>query len=120
MQISHRTAVALFGSLLLAGLCGDAIAQQSQTLKQHLVGSWTLLSARNTTSSGSTDAIYGPRGIGTLIFEPNGRFVVVLVNPDVPKFVSHNRLVAAPAEFEAAYYSTWKGVPSPISTAWTR
>jgi hypothetical protein len=38
-----------------------------------------------------------------LIFEQSGRFAVVLVNPDIPRFASNNRTVATPSEFEAAY-----------------
>jgi hypothetical protein len=83
------------------GLAAHAFAQQS--LNQQLVGTWLLVSAENVKADGSATDIFGPHGKGILIFQPNGRFAYVLVNPDVPKFASNNRAIAAPAEFEAAY-----------------
>jgi len=101
MRIFTSTWVAVVAILLLAGVCNHAIGQQ--TLKQQLVGSWTVTSARNFKPDGTTEDIYGPRGIGIFIFDEHGRFAIVLVNPDIPRFASNNRRVATPAEFAAAY-----------------
>jgi hypothetical protein len=64
---------------------------QPGTLKDQLVGSWTLVSTRTTRPDGSIYGPYGPNEKGTLIFDRSGRFALILVNPDVPKFQSNNR-----------------------------
>ena len=66
-----------------------------------------MLSGRNIKADGTSDHIFGPNGKGILIFQQNGRFVFVLLNPDVPKFKSNNRIVATPEELKAAYQGSF-------------
>jgi hypothetical protein len=101
----HGRSIVRVFALMVVGLLlmpGSAASQQ-KTLKEQLVGTWMMLSARNIKADGTSEDIFGPNGKGILIFQQNGRFAFVLVNPDIPKFASNNRVVAAPAEFEAAY-----------------
>ena len=97
IKISFRAAAAL--GVAMASTA--AIAQQP--LKDQIIGTWLLVLAENVNANGSTTNIFGPNGKGILVFQPNGRFAYVLVNPDVPKFASDNRAVGTPAEFAAAY-----------------
>jgi hypothetical protein len=64
---------------MLAGLIQPANAQ-STGLKDQLVGSWTLVSLRTSRPDGSTDEPYGSDGKGTLIFDRNGGFALILLN----------------------------------------
>lgn len=67
-----------------------AVAQQ-ELLKNQLIGSWTLVSTRTTRPDGSVYGPYGPHETGTLIFESNDRFAIILIDPDVPRYASNNR-----------------------------
>ena len=73
-------------ALGLALSAGDATAQSAKDL----VGVWTPV---------SVDA-YGPNPKGSLIFEANGRYSLQLMRPDLPKYLSNNRLQGTPAEYK--------------------
>jgi hypothetical protein len=100
--MSRRSTLAMtITAALLLGIAPPAVAQQ-ETLKNQLVGSWALVSTRTTRPDGSIYGPYGPNEKGILIFERNGRFALILVNPDVPKFASNNRELPTPDEAVAA------------------
>jgi hypothetical protein len=73
----------------------------AQTAKD-LVGTWANVSNVNIRQDGSKVDLFGPHGTGTAIFEGNGRYMIMNVNPDVPKFASNNRAQGTPAENKAA------------------
>jgi hypothetical protein len=85
-------------SLALA-LSGIAAAQSAKDV----LGTWTLLTA---------DA-FGPNPKGAAIFEANGRFSIMLMRADLPKYESNNRTQATPAEYKStvdgsiAYFGTY-------------
>jgi Lipocalin-like domain len=56
-----------------------------------VVGSWSLVSLTATTS-GSEVEVLGPHPHGQLIFGSDGRYVLVGVRADLPKFALDNRL----------------------------
>lgn len=103
-----RSGFMLFTTLVagVAILPASTMAEQ-KSLKEQLVGTWMMLSARNIKADGSADYIFGPNGKGILVFQQNERFAFVLVNPDVPKFASNNRVVATPEELRAAYQGSF-------------
>jgi Lipocalin-like domain len=101
MERQKTLSILAAAALGFASPSASALAQQS--LKEQLVGTWLLVLAENVNANGSATDIFGQKGKGILIFQPNGRFAYVLVNPDVPKFASNNRAAGTPAEFEAAY-----------------
>jgi hypothetical protein len=73
----------------------------AQTAKD-LVGTWKNVSNTATSSGGKTSTTFGPNGTGMAIFAPDGRFVVVNINPDTPKFASNNRVNGTAEENKAA------------------
>ena len=73
----------------------------AQTAKD-LVGTWTNVSNVNIRQDGSRVDVFGPRGTGLAIFESNGRFAIININPDTPKFASNNRAQGTPEENKAA------------------
>jgi len=87
-------------------------AAVAQTAKD-LVGTWTNVSNTNIRPDGSKADVFGPRGTGIVIFESNGRYAIINVNPDIPKFVSNNRAQGTAAENKAvvegsiAHYGTY-------------
>jgi hypothetical protein len=73
----------------------------AQTAKD-LVGTWTNVSNINIRQDGTRVPVFGSRGTGLAIFESNGRFAVININPDTPKFASNNRAQGTAAENKAA------------------
>ena len=86
-------------TLGLALYTGSAVAQSAKDV----VGTWTIASA---------DA-FGPTPKGALIFDANGRYSLMLMRPDLPKYASNNRTKGSPEEYQAigsgsiSYYGTY-------------
>jgi hypothetical protein len=85
------------------------IAAQQGTLKQQLVGTWTLVSGENTAANGTKRQLVNWNGI--LMFDAGGRFASVVGRGDRPKFKSASQptteeLAAATQDFFAGF-GTW-------------
>jgi len=81
-----------------AALPGAAVAQTAKDL----VGTWVNVSNVNIRADGSRADVFGPKGTGMAIFASNGRFAIVNINPETPKFASNNRAQGTPEENKAA------------------
>src|SRR5882757_2520240 len=92
--------VALTVMVLGLGIVWPGLAV-AQTAKD-LIGTWTNVSNVNIRPDGSKVDLFGPHGTGMAIFESNGRYMVMNLNPDVPKFASNNRAQGTAAENKAA------------------
>jgi hypothetical protein len=77
--------------LLGAGLPIDSVLAQEKSLKEQLIGAWTLVSWDGTRPDGSKYRDFGdnPKGINT--FDANGRFSAIFLRPDLPKIASGSR-----------------------------
>lgn len=73
----------------------------AQTAKD-LVGTWSNVSNVNVRQDGSRVDIFGPKGTGLAMFDANGRFAIININPETPKFASNNRAQGTPEENKAA------------------
>jgi len=110
-NVFSLTAMTVLG---LALLPGSAVAQQ-KTLKEQLVGAWTLASNDTTPPNGTKRQDFGANPKGILIFDAGGRYAVVQGRPDRPKFrtTGNVRLDTPAAEFGeaarpfAANFGTW-------------
>ena len=104
-------ALLCFGLLLPLG---GALAQQ-KTLKEQLVGAWTLVSFDSTAPDGTKQQTFGANPKGIVILEAGGQYAVVFGIPDRPKFkdTSNLRAAATPEEWAvaargfAANFGTW-------------
>jgi Lipocalin-like domain len=95
----------------LALVPSGAVAQQG-TLKQQLVGTWTLVSSEFTASNGTKRQPYGANPKGILIFDAGGRYATVGGRSDRPKFKSASEptteeVAAATLDYFAANFGTW-------------
>src|SRR5207237_165484 len=99
-NVFSLTAMTVLG---LALLPGSAVAQQ-KTLKEQLVGAWTLASNDTTPPNGTKRQDFGANPKGILIFDAGGRYAVVQGRPDRPKFrtTGNVRLDTPAAEFGEA------------------
>ena len=91
-------------------LPGSAIAQQ-KSLKDQIVGSWTLVQANDIHADGTKTNPWGANPKGTYMFSPDGRFTQMLFHTDLPKI--DNRMGGTPDQHKAiaqgviAYYGTY-------------
>jgi Lipocalin-like domain len=69
--------------------------------KNNVVGTWNLISA-SMNNHGSQIDILGPHPGGMVVFTEDLHFIVVLNNPDIPKFVSGDRANGTPEEYKTA------------------
>ena len=87
-SIITLSAIMVLGLTLMPG----SITAQQRSLKEQLIGTWTL----------STDATLGANPKGILIFDAGGRFTRIGEKADRAKLKSANISEATPQEFRAA------------------
>jgi Lipocalin-like domain len=75
--------------LALAMLPTAAVSQQ-KTLKEQLVGAWTLVSIIATDKAGAKSDRRGPNPTGLLIFDASGRYSILTSRADIPNFKVDN------------------------------
>jgi Lipocalin-like domain len=104
--------LAVITALGLTLLPGSALAQQ-KSLKEQLVGTWTVASWEQTNKDGSKFHRFGTNPKGVHVFDANGRYVVMFAHPDLPKIASNNPSTPTPEELKGlvgrsiAYYGTY-------------
>jgi hypothetical protein len=90
------------------------IKSMSKEVIPNLAGTWKLISFHSKDSSGQTTYPFGKDAQGRLIYEPDGRLAVQLMNPNRPRFASDDPLVTSEAEVRAAFdgYTAYYGTYS--------
>jgi hypothetical protein len=91
-------------SALVVGLAvvpGGAGAQQ-KSIKDQVVGTWTLLLADNIKDDGTHVSSYGPNPEGLLVFTADGHYSLQIVRYGRPAFASKNRMAGTADENKAA------------------
>jgi len=99
-------------ALGLALLPGSSVAQQ-KSLKEQLIGTWTVVSFDSFDASGAKVPNMEGRDLkGQFILTDNGRFSVQMIT-DFPKLASNDRMKTTPAEEKAvahgvlSYFGTY-------------
>jgi hypothetical protein len=100
--ILNLCAVTALGLALLP----DSAASQQRSIKEHLAGSWTIVSNDNVAPDGTKRQIFGANPNGLFILAADGRYALVVVNPARPKFKGSSRLDGTPEENKAAIAGT--------------
>jgi len=90
------------------------IHSMSREVIPNLAGSWKLISFHSKDSSGQTTYPFGKDAQGRLIYEPDGRLAVQLMNPNRPRFQSDDPMVTSETEVRAAFdgYTAYYGTYS--------
>jgi hypothetical protein len=112
MNRRHILSLSMITGLGLALLPGSALAQQ-KSLKEQLVGTWTVVSWEQARPDGSKFQRFGANPKGIHVFDANGRYVVMFAHPELPKIASNNPSTPTPEELKGlvgrsiAYYGTY-------------
>jgi hypothetical protein len=112
MNRRYIPTLSAIAALALALLSTDTVAQQ-KSLKEQLVGTWTLVSWEGTRADGSRYRDFGehPKGVNT--FDANGQFSAIFMRPDLPKIAASDRAKATVDEAQSivrgalAYFGTY-------------
>lgn len=99
---------ALLASMVAVGFAleaENALAQQ-KSLKEQLVGTWKLVSNDNVAPNGEKRKLFGSNPKGLVIYEANGWYAQIQINPDRPKFKGKTRLDGTAEENKALVHGT--------------
>jgi hypothetical protein len=91
-------------SALVVGLAmpPGSVSAQQKSIKDQLVGAWTLLLDDNIKADGSHVPAFGPNPEGSLIFTADGRYSLQIFRHGRPAFASKDRLTGTADENKAA------------------
>jgi hypothetical protein len=94
------------GLLVVAALSccllpGSSVAQQ-KTLREQLIGIWSLVSFDSTGADGKKTAVFGAQPKGILMIDAGGRYAMVLTDQGRPKWKSNLRTELTTEEFANA------------------
>jgi|HubBroStandDraft_4_1064222.scaffolds.fasta_scaffold65118_2 hypothetical protein len=108
----NRRSMFTFSAIATLGLAllPSSIVAQQGTLKQQLVGTWTLVGFEFIAANGTKEQLANPKGI--LMFDAGGRYAFVAARGDRPKYKiadqpTAEEIVAATEDFFAANFGTW-------------
>jgi hypothetical protein len=112
--MNRRSILTLSAITALGLVCAPpgAIAQ-TKSLKDQLVGTWTVVSWEQNNKDGSKQQDFGANPKGVVSFDANGRFFVMFARSDLPKIASPDRTKVTPQEAQAinvgsiAYFGTY-------------
>jgi hypothetical protein len=101
----HRTQALLAASVLgLIVASGPAVSQQ-KSLKDQLVGAWSLLIADNVLPDGNKPT-FGPNPNGILIFDASGHYALEIGRSNNPRIAANNRVQGTADENKAIVAGT--------------
>jgi len=112
MNRRNMFSLSVITALGLALLPGSAVSQQ-KSLKDQLVGIWTLASWERVNPDGSKLQGFGANPKGISVFDASGRFALIINRADLPKLASNDRAKGTADENKAvvqgsiAYFGTY-------------
>jgi hypothetical protein len=112
MSCGNILRLATMTALGIASMTSAAVGQSAKSDKERFIGTWTLISL--TSGEGANQTLpYGPNPKGTMMIDANGRFSIMVMRSDLPKFAGNNRMSGTPEENKAvvqgsiAYFGTY-------------
>ena len=95
-----KTRRAMLG-LALVALSMPASLALAADAKKGIAGSYAFVSVVTTSASGEKAEPFGPNPTGMAMFGADGRFMITVMKPGLPKFASSNRTSGTPDEMKA-------------------
>jgi Lipocalin-like domain len=109
--MNRRTICMLTGMALLSfALLPSGALSQQRSVKDQLVGTWTVVSAEQTLPNGTKLQPFGANPEGVMTFDANGRLYFFIARSDLPKLASNSRLNLTPDEAKAIAEGTFAQV----------
>lgn len=111
--IGMLSLVALISSFMTVAGTANAWAKEKMGFGKQIQGTWVIVSLHVEKDGEKIDA-FGANPRGSMILTPNGRFSVILMNANLPKFAANNRVKGTPEENQAvaqgslAYFGSYK------------
>ena len=102
---STMTALATLMTFGFVFLPGGTMAQQ-KSLKEQIVGSWSLVAVDTLQPNGTRSPLFGPNPKGIVVFDPGGHYAIAITSSDLPKFASNNRNTGTAEENKAVVQGT--------------
>src|SRR5215470_19040079 len=103
MNRNNILPISTITALGIALMTNATVGQSAKSDKERLIGTWTLVSI--TSGEGGNQTLSGdwpgPNPKGTMMVDANGRFSIMAVRSDLPKFGSNNRMSGTPEENQA-------------------
>jgi hypothetical protein len=97
-----RSILGVLVAMGLGSISSAALAQQ-KSIKDQLLGAWTVLLDDSIKADGTQEPLFGPNPVGSLIIGPNGRYSVQIMRAvNRPQFVSKNLNAGTSEENKAA------------------
>jgi hypothetical protein len=100
MNRRHILSLSVITALGLALLPGSALGQQ-KSLKEQLVGTWTLVSVVNIRPDGTKFDPTDGKALGLMMYDGNSNFSFLNIRSDIPKLASNNRQKGTTDEYKA-------------------
>jgi Lipocalin-like domain len=100
MNRRHLLAVPAALGLSVMLLPAAGIAQQ-KSIKDQLVGTWTVVSWEQTRPDGTKTERFGANPKGVNVFTPDGRFFLMFARADLPRIASNDPRTPTPEEAKA-------------------
>jgi hypothetical protein len=100
MNRRHILRLSVITALGLALLPGSALGQQ-KSLKEQLVGTWTLVSVVNIRPDGTKFDPTDGKALGLMMYDGNSNFSFLNIRSDIPKLASNNRQKGTTDEYKA-------------------
>jgi hypothetical protein len=88
-------------AVLALALLPTAAVSEQKSLKEQLVGAWTLVSIIATDKAGNKSDRRGPNPKGLLIFDASGRYSILTSRAELPNFKVNNVNQGTPEENKA-------------------
>jgi hypothetical protein len=92
--MNRRTTLAMTTTALLClavGLSASNSLAQQKSLKEQLLGTWTLVSSHQVRADGSKLKQFGANPKGINVFDANGRFFMMMASADNSQIASNGR-----------------------------
>lgn len=91
----------------------QAAHAQTASVKELLVGTWTMNAADAVRADASRASLFGANPKGTMIFTADGHFALIQMRAELPRIAANNRDQGTPEEYKSivsgsiAYYGTY-------------
>ncbi|MFC3722799.1 lipocalin-like domain-containing protein [Neoaquamicrobium sediminum] len=111
--MERKSTLVAASAISLLAACHSAAASDAKSLKEQVVGTWSLVSLTVHQTDKKVE-LFGEKPRGIQIMDPNGRFVNIITRSSLPLYAGNNRMQGTAEEYTAigkgsnALYGTYE------------